>query len=279
MKKFQIVVDSSSDMINSHFKNDDNILFNVVPLTIHVDTKEFVDDETIDAKELLKEVYDFKGKSTSSCPSTGSFAEIFQQAENTICITLSAKLSGTFNSARLAADMVKEDGHNVHVIDTQNTAGCLILAAEYIHKLMSENLEFSDICDKADKYISQLSLLFILRDFSNLIKNGRMSKVSGFIAGALRITPIATAVEGEIKLIEKKRTPSSAVSRLVEMIGEKVTEFKDREVIISHCFDLETATTIKSLIIEKYKFLNVRLQQMRGLTSFYALDKGIIVSF
>ncbi len=278
MKKFQIVVDSSSDMLNDHFGNSD-ILFNVVPLTINVDKQEFVDNNELDSQELLNAVYAFKGKSTSSCPSTGAFEEIFKQAEYTICITLSSVLSGTYNSARLAGDMVSESGHKVHVIDSKNTTGCILLVAEKAHELMMAGKEFKEVCDELDNFSSKLSLLFILRDFSNLIKNGRMSKFSGFIAGALKITPIATAVEGEIKVVEKKRTPAGAVKRLVEMIGEKVNDFNEREVIISHCFDLETANNIKEMIIEKYNFVSVRIKQMRGLASFYALEKGIIVSF
>ncbi len=278
MNKFQIVVDSSSDMLNDHFDNND-ILFNVVPLTINVDKKEFVDNSNLNSRELLDAVYAYKGQSTSSCPSSGSFEEIFRKAENTICITLSSKLSGTYNSARLAKDVVKDDGHNVHVIDTKNTTGCILLAAERAYQLMTEGLEFGEICNEVDKLSSRLSLLFILRDFSNLIKNGRMTKVSGFIATTLKITPIATAIDGEIQVVEKKRTVQAAVKRLVEMIGEKVTDFNEREVIISHCFDNDAAELLKEMILEKYNFIKVRIKPMRGLASFYALDKGILVSF
>ncbi len=274
-KKFQIVVDSSSDLLNSYI-TDENILFNVVPLTIKVGEKEFIDDENIDVENMLKEMHAYKEKSTSSCPSTGSFEEIFKLAENTICITIGSKLSGTYNAARLAGDMIDE---NVHVIDSKLTSGALVLIVDKCYELMKQDLSFEEIVKQLNEYTETRNLLFVLDKFDNLVKNGRMSKVSGIIAGVLKIKPIATGQDGEIKLVDKKRTALAALKRMVEMIGERVSDIGERTLIIAHCFDLPTATQVKDMILESYKFLDVKIQQMRGLCSFYALEKGIIVSF
>lgn len=276
MKKFQIVVDSSSDMLKEHF-NDENILFNVVPLSIHVGGKDFIDEPGLNIEDMLKQMHALKEKSTSSCPSVGSFEEIFNKAENTICITLSSKLSGTFNAARLAADMVDK---NVVVIDSKSTSGALVLIAEKCYELMKQDLDFNQIVKQVEKFSEETELLFVLDSFDNLVKNGRISKVSGLLGSLLNIKPIATANEiGEITLVEKKRTTKAALNRLVEMIGETVNNISERNLIIAHCFDLEVANEIKKLILDKYNFISVRIQSMKGLCSFYALEKGIIVSF
>ncbi len=276
MKKFQIVVDSSSDMLKEHF-NDTDILLNIVPLSIHVGGKDFIDEPGLDIENMLSEMHAYKEKSTSSCPPVGKFEEMFNKAENTICITLSSKLSGTYNSARLAADMVDT---NVHVIDSKSTSGALVLIAEKCYELMKKDLPFDEIVKQTEQFSNDTELLFVLDSFDNLVKNGRISKVSGLLGSLLNIKPIATANEiGEISLVEKKRTTKAALNRLVDMIGEKVTNISERNVIIAHCFDLEVATEIKKLIIEKYNFISVRIQSMKGLCSFYALEKGIIVSF
>ncbi len=275
-KKFQIVVDSSSDMLRDHFK-DENILLNIVPLSIHVGENDFIDTPDLNIENMLETMHSYREKSTSSCPPVGAFEEMFMQAENTICITISSKLSGTFNSARLAADMVDT---NVHVIDSKATSGSIVLIAEKCYELMNQDLSFEDIIKQTEEFASKTKLLFVLDKFDNLVKNGRISKVSGLIGSLLNIKPIAEANdEGEISLVEKKRTTKAALKRLVEMIGEKVTNIPERNLIIAHCFDLETAKEIKDLILEKYKFISVRIQSMKGLCSFYALEKGIIVSF
>ncbi len=277
-KKFQIVVDSSSDMELNHFEDKD-ILFSVAPLTIHVDGKEFIDNADLDVTNMLKEMHDFDGKSTSSCPAPGVFAELFEQAEYTVCITMTGALSGTYNSACQGASIANENGCNVKVVDSKLTAGALLLIAEECYKLMKQNLSFDEIVSKTTEFAERTQFLFVLDKFDNLIKNGRMSKVSGLIAGLLKIKPIASAIEGEIKVLEKKRTSTMAFKRLVEIIGEKVSDFNARELIISHCFDSEMASILKEMILEKYNFISIRIRQMKGLCSFYSLEKGIIVSF
>lgn len=275
MKKFQIVVDSSCDLTNDYI-NDENVILNIVPLTIHVGETEFVDEEGLDIPNMLNCMREYKSKSTSSCPPVGKFEEEFNKAENTICITMTSKLSGTFNSARLAADMTNT---NVHVVDSEATSGVLVLLVDKCYELMKQDLPFDEISKQIDEYAKTLNLLFVLDNFDNLIKNGRMSKAASVIAGVLKIKPIAAAVDGEIKLIEKKRTTKAALIRLVDMIGERVTNLSERTIVIAHCFDRISAESIKELILEKYKVFAVKIQDMKGLCSFYALEKAIMVSF
>lgn len=278
MQKYQIVVDSSSDIFEDHF-NDKEIGLKIIPLTIHVGDKEFVDDFKLDCNEMLNAIHEFPDKSTSSCPPVGKFEETFLQAQYTLCITLSSGVSGTFNSARLASESANEKGANVHVIDSKSTNGCLVLAVEYAYELMKLDLPFDEICCKVQEYVNNLTLFIFLNSYENLIKNGRMSKFSGTIAALLKIKPIASPINGDIKLIEKRRTSAAAIKRMVEMIGEKVTDFSKKTVIISHCFDEETALHIKELILQSYPIKTIRIMKMRGLACFYALEKGILISF
>lgn len=278
MKKYQIVVDSSSDIFENHF-NDEEIGLKLVPLTIHVGEKEFVDDINLDTKEMLDAMHAYPLKSTSSCPPVGMFEEMFLQAENTICITLSSGVSGTYNSARLAADAAKEKGYNVFVIDSLSTNGVLVLGVEKCYELLKQGIDFEEVCKQTQEYIRSLTLFIFLDKYDNLIKNGRMSKFSGFVAGVLKIKPICSPINGDIKLIEKKRTTVAAVNRMIQMIGEMATDIKDRTIIISHCFDEESALQIKELILNSYPVKTIRIMKMRGLACFYALEKGILISF
>ncbi len=278
MKKFQIVVDSSSDIFEDHFK-DDSVGLKLVPLTIHVGEQEFVDDVNLDPKDMLDAMHAYPSMSTSSCPPVGKFEEMFLQAENTICITLSSGVSGTYNSARLAADMANEKGCNVRVIDSLSTNGVLVLGVEKCYELIKQGLSLDEVAKKTEEYIRSLTLFIFLDKYDNLIKNGRMSRFSGFVAGVLKIKPICSPIKGDIKLIEKKRTSAAAVKRMIEMIGEKVSDFKDRTIIISHCYDEESAISISNMVKESYPFKAIRIMKMRGLACFYALEKGILISF
>lgn len=273
--KYKIVVDSSSDLTKNYIK-DDNVGFEVVPLKVNVLDKEFVDDENVDVDAMLKAMASTKEKSCSACPSPETFKNSFEGAENVICITMTSKLSGTFNSAYLAAS---ECTNNVCVIDSKSTAGVLILLVDKAYELMKQNKEFKEIVDELNEYQKNINLLFVLDKFDNLVKNGRMSKLTAVIATCLYIKPLCIAQEGEIKVYEKPRTRKKSIARLVDNIGEISKNKENRKIYISHCKCEEDALLVKSMLEERYPSSDVKITAMRGLTSFYALDNGLIVGF
>lgn len=275
MKKYKIVVDSSCDLINDYI-NDDNVGFEVVPLTINVANKEYVDDINVDVKDMLHTMSKTKEKACSACPSPERFKSSFSGAENVICITMTSKLSGTFNSAYLAAS---ECSNNVCVIDSKSTAGVLILLVDKAYELMKQDKAFKDIVSELQEYQKSLHLLFVLDKFDNLVKNGRMSRLAAVVATCLYIKPLCIEQGGEIKIYEKPRTRKKALERLVENIGVLSSDFSDKKCYISHCDCESVALELKKTIEEKYSFKKVIVTRMRGLTSFYALENGLLVGF
>lgn len=276
--KYKIVVDSASDLTND-FLVDKSIGFEVAPLTIHVKDREFIDDETIDTVTLLKEVNEYSGKSTSSCPSPGAYLEAFKGAEHVFCVTISAKLSGSFNSASVAAETAQSQGQKAFVIDSKLVSGAEILIIEHLVELIHAGKSFDEICDLITEFTKDRHLLFVLNKFDNLIKNGRVSKLQGILASLLKIKPISAGQDGEIKILEKKRTLTQALKRTIEIIGEKINDFARRDLIISHCQHEEEANRVAEEIKQIYDFRSVRVIPMRGLCSFYALEQGIIICF
>ena len=273
--KYKIVVDSSSNLKGDYIK-DENVGFEVVPLTISVDGEDFVDNEHLNINRMLTSMHESKIKSTSSCPSCGYFAKAYNEAEYTICITMTRKLSGTFNSAYLGS---KDSNSKVHVVDSKATGGVMRLIVDKAYKLIKKGLPFEEICQELEKYKEKRNLLFVLDKFENLVKNGRMSKVAAFIANALYIKPLCMAKEGVIEVYQKPRTRKGALSRLVETIKEKCEDTTGKTCVVEHCGSLEDAMYLKSEIEKNYQFKEVVITEMRGLCSFYALEKGIIVSF
>lgn len=273
--KYKIIVDSSSDMHNDEIK-DSEVGFEVVPLTINVENKEYIDDGNIDCNEMLDRMHQSKLKSTTSCPSPQSFLEACEADYNFI-ITITSKLSGTYNSAILASNLLK--GKKCFVIDSKATSGTITLIVYKILELIKEDKSYEEICDEILRYREERKFFFILDDFDNLIKNGRMKKMTAMIAKLMFIKPLCIAQDGEIKIYEKVRTRKLAVNKLISEILKDSNSKDVNRCIITHCFDLETANYIGDELKQKSKFSNITIRDTAGLCSFYALKKGILIAY
>ena len=276
--KNKILVDSSSDLMPDYVKNTE-IGFGIIPLSIYVGEKEFVDNENLKPLEMLHEMHESKEKSRSACPSPEAWSAKFKDAEYTFCVTMTNRLSGTYNSACVARDMA-ENKENIHVFDTLATSGTMQLVVDKIVELIESGAEFSAIVPTVEEFIKSRHLFFILHRFDNLVANGRMSKFAGFMAKTLIIRPVCTASpEGTIDMVSKSIGALGAYKKLVELASARCEDFKDRKLVITHCDNLEDAEKIRDMLLAVCPFKEVDIHEMRGLCSYYALDKGLIICF
>ncbi len=282
--EYQIIADSSCDLNSNSYENP-NIGFSVVPLTLRIGDNEYVDDETIDKNAMLADLATTKGTANSACPSPQAFADMFKKAQNSFAVCISSKLSGTYNSALQARDLVlgETPDKKIHVIDTLGAAGLLIMVSEYLMKLADNGLGFDEMKKKVDEFVKERTLIFSLENFNMLIKTGRMNKLVGFTASALGIRAIAGTDNGSIKVIDKARGQQKALERIVELIEESCPGFsqrKNQEVLINHCNNIGAAETLRDLIGKKYlNVTRIRLFETAGLCSFYASNGGLILSY
>ncbi len=272
--KFQIIVDSCSELSSNYIK-DENIGFNVVPLTINVGETEFVDNDKLDCKVMLEEMKKTK-KTSSACPAPQSFLELFDKAKYTFVVTITSKLSGCYNSAIVAKNSY-HNPENIHVIDSKAVSGTEILIVDKLVELIQEKKSFEEIKTEIDKYRDERDLYFILQKFDNLVNNGRMSKFAGLIASTLVIRPICVADNGEIKIAKKTIGIKNAISKMVQMICEKTKDIENKTLIISHCYADEEVKLITDELKKHCNFKEIRVVPTRGLCSYYALEKGVIV--
>lgn len=272
--KYQILVDSASDLLSDYY-TDPEIGFKVVPLTIHVNDKEYVDNDSLNIQEMLADMHASK-KSSSACPAPQSFLSEFDNAEYTFIVTITSKLSGCYNSAVVAKNSYSKP-ENICVIDSKAVSGTEMLIVDKLIELIKQDLPYEQIVKEITEYRDKRSLYFILQKFDNLVNNGRMSKIAGLIASKLVIRPICIAYEGEIKIAKKIIGIKNTFTKLVQMIGEKAKDFSKETLIITHCFAEEEANYIKSDLEEKCNFKEIRILPMRGLCSYYALEKGLII--
>ena len=276
--KFQILVDSSSDMNKDYLQNED-IGFGIVPLTIRIGDKEFIDNADLDPLKMLAEMHATKEKTGTACPSPDAWLSMYDKAEYTFVVAMTSKLSGTYNSAVVARDMASNK-EKIHVFDSLATSGTLELVVDKIVSLIKENKTFEQIVPEIEQFIKTRNLFFILHKFDNLVANGRMSRFAGFMAKTLVIKPVCTASpQGTIDMVSKSIGSLNAYKKLVELAQARCYDFNERKCIITHCDNEEDANKIKEMLLERCPFKEVIVKPMRGLTSFYALEKGLIICY
>lgn len=275
--KYQIIVDSCSD-IDKNYLEGTGIGLKIVPLTINVGENEYVDEGDVKIEEMLKNLRTPKVKSGSACPSPEAFKEEFDKADYTFVVTITSKLSGCYNSALVAKNEYENSAH-VHVIDSKAVSGTEILIVDKLVELIKSGLDFETIVAEIEKYRDNCTLFFVLQRFDNLVNNGRMSKIAGLIASTISLKPICKAVDGEIKIVKKIIGSKHLFSKLAEMIKEVLAGAQDRKIIISHCYAEDEAQELKFHIEKLCGKQNIIIIPMRALTSYYALEKGVIVCF
>ncbi len=276
--EYKIVADSSCD---TNEKLDKYMDVRKVPFKIDIDEKTFVDNENIDMKEFVSTMKASPNPIKSSCPSPGDFKEAYGDVDNVFVVTISKELSGTYNSAVVAKEMVLEENKNqfVHVFNSKSASTGETLTAMKVQECVNKGMTRDEVVETVENYIQDTKTFFISEDLSNLIKNGRISKTQGLIANVLDIKPIMRRDEdGNIEAVEKIRGSKKAFKRLAEIIGETGVKFEDRTVAISHANALERALDLKG-DLEKYNFKDIIIVETKGLSTAYVNDGGIIVSF
>lgn len=275
-----LVADSSCDLI-SEDKMESGIPKAIVPLSIRIGEDEFVDDDRIDVEFMLAAMKREKRAATTACPSPQAFVEAFEKAEHVICFTISSGVSGTYNSAMTARSMVLEANpkRNIHVMDTKGTAGVMLLLLQRAEKLISEGNDFESVCTQLEKYKDELQITFVLSTYDNLIKAGRMSAFTGALVKGLGIYMIAKkSAEGTIALVKKVKGESRTLKAMIEQIRQ-TKDISNKPVIITHCKNETGAKLLKAMLEKELNAKNVRICVCRGLTSFYACEKGLLVSY
>ncbi len=279
---WNIVSDSSCDLRMGDFKSE-RVRFETVPLRLQVGDREFLDNDALEVPELLASMAAEKTASSTACPSPAAFAKAFEKGDRTICFTISANLSGTYNAALLGRDMVLEEHpeKQVCVIDSKATAGAMVLLIRRAKELMEADTEddFEGICNQLRVYQAALRTCFTLENFDNLIKNGRMRPLVGTLLHTLGIHVIADATpQGTIHVADKARGESKTYRAITALMKDS-KDCVSAEVVISHCENLVSALKLKEQILADLPVKSVDIIPCRGLTSFYAMEKGLIIGY
>ena len=275
LKSVKIVADSSCDL-----KEIVGVPFAVSPLKIVTDNKEYIDDDKLDVFQMVKELSEYSGRSSTACPSPIDWLKTFDNADYIFCVTITSSLSGSYNSACIARNDYEEQnpGKRVFVIDTLSTGPEMYLIIEKLNDLINEGLDFDTICDKIKEYKKTTSLIFMLESMKNLANNGRVSHLTAKAAGLLGIRVVGIASEkGELAVLEKPRGEKKALNSIVGIM--KKSGFKGGKVKISHCFNKESAQMLEKIILNEFSQTQIEIYETGGLCSFYVEKGGLLVGF
>lgn len=275
---YRIVADSSCD-INEAIEQEFNV--DLVPFNITIEGIDYRDDKDLDVMEMVKAMKASPNPIKTSCPSPGDFLEHYRKADNIFVVTISSKLSGTYNSAILAKDIIQEEDPDkfIHVFDSKSASVGETLTLLKIGELAKKGLKNTEIVEQVEDYIANMTTFFLSDSLDNLIKNGRISKTKGLIANVLNLKPIMGEDDGDIVLVENIRGSKRSFNRLIDIIIESKEDFSDIVMAISHSDNPEKAESLKEKLLERKTFKDILIVETRGLTTGYVNHKGIILSY
>lgn len=214
--KIRIITDSASDMS----ANESNHL-TVLPMTVTFGDVEYLDGITLSSIEFYEKLIESDELPTTSQITPYDYEkaikEALQAGETPIIITLSSKLSGTCNSARIAASEFDEP---VYVVDSENVCIGQRILVEYALRLIEEGKTAQAIVDALEESKKKICLIALLDTLEYLRKGGRVSNVVGVVGGMLSIKPVIAVQDGEIAVLGKARGSKNANNLLTEQIKE-----------------------------------------------------------
>jgi len=277
----QIIIDSCCDVTAALRRA---MRFEVASLTVRVGEQSFRDDETLSVPALLQAMKACKDPATSACPSPEEYASLMRKADQSVVVTLSSKLSGSYNAAMVARDMVLEEfpEKRIHVFDSESASAGELRIALLLRQYIDGGMEFDEIVEKVTEFIAGMKTFFVLEDLSNLVKNGRISKVAGLMGTMLSIRPImGENGHGEIIQLDKVRGTQTAMRRLVEIVAAHTNQFPQNTLtlVLSYCNCPQRATELKEKLLAASAALKeVILVPTCGISTVYANDGGVVLA-
>lgn len=275
---YRLIGDSCTDL-DENLKADKNI--KIVPLTLEIGDYQVTDDENFNQKDFIKRMAASRIGAKSACPSPGAFKSAMEcDADMIFIVTLSEHLSGSYQSAVLGQKLY-EEGHgkkNILVLSSRSaSAGQYRLMLE-LKKLCEQGLDFDEIVKRITKLRDEMKTYFVLESLETLRKNGRLSAVTAFIAGALNIKPIMGAIDGVIVKKDQQRGIQKALNKMVEIAIKEAGEDSPRKTVcITHINNLKRGEEVAAAFKESKRFKDVKIVNGAGVATMYAGDGGIVL--
>ncbi|WP_201715297.1 DegV family protein [Rossellomorea arthrocnemi] len=250
----KLFADSASDLPAAYF-TEHNI--ELLPLKVHIDGQDYEDLITIEPKTVFNKIRDGHLPKTSQVSPDlflKKFTRLAESNQSGIYVAFSSQLSGTYQTAVMIRDQVKEDYPDLDltIIDSKCASlgyGLVVMKAA---ELLKNGCTKEEIIEAARFNSDHMEHLFTVEDLEYLAKGGRVSKASAFLGGLLNIKPLLHVEDGKLVPIEKIRGKKKLLKRILDLMEERSEDFSDQIIAISHGDDEELALEMKQLIEERF---------------------------
>lgn len=276
---YRIVVDSCGEF-TEEMKRDSHFVHTA--LHLEIDGEQFTDDDSFDRQEFLRRMKASPNCPKSSCPSPEDYRRAFEEGEpgNRYAVTLSAELSGSYNSAVLGQNLYLEEHSdaNVHVFNSCSASVGETLIALKIQECEEAGMEFSETVRRVDQFIEGQNTYFVLETLENLRKSGRLSSMKAIVASALNIKPVMGATpQGTIIQLGQARGMQKALRAMVERMAAELKNPAEKVLGLAHCNNRERAEFVKSEIQKLVGVKDIIVLETSGVSTLYAAQGGIIL--
>lgn len=276
---FQIVVDSAANIPAELVKKYDIRVISFVnyvngqPLTCF-DPDLTMEQERVKGKEYydaLRAGAEIKTGLISSGDFEECFRSIMENNEDVLYFSLSKNISGTFNSARIAAQELMENppmGRKIRMIDSLNASLAQGILAIYASEMRSRGMDFDTIADTLETYPAKMNGIFTVGDLKYLAKTGRLSDSAALIGNILSIKPILRGnKDGYIVQYKKCRGRKAALNTLISLVCETIVEPEEQIIGIAHADSYEDSLYVMEEIqkrIQVREFINTSYDYCTG---------------
>ena len=275
---YKVIVDSCGELTEQMKESG---RFETAPLQLQVEDHIITDDDTFDQAAFLKLVAESPECPKSSCPSPESYMNSYHcDADHVYAVTLSAELSGSYNSAVLGKNLYEEEygGKQIHVFNSRSASVGETLIALKIQECEEAGMEFEQVIEQVNAFIEEQHTYFVLESLEALRKNGRLTGIKALVATALNIKPVmGSTPEGTIYQLGQGRGIKKALAKMGDSVAAEAIHPEQKILAISHCNAPERAEAVRKMIQEKIQVKDSFIVDTRGVSSLYASDGGIIV--
>jgi DegV family protein with EDD domain len=276
----QILCDSACDLSSETLES---LSLEMLPLKVTINGEEYEDGRTISPLQVYEKMRNGEAPKTSQV-SPQAFRETFikyaKQEQPFIYFAFSSELSGTYQTAKMVEQEVKEEYENAkfEVIDTKAASlgyGLVILRAA---ELAQEGKSFEEIMEMGRYHATHMEHIFTVDDLEYLYRGGRVSRTAAFVGSLLKIKPLLHMEDGKLIPLEKIRGSKKLWKRMVEIIGERGIDLENQRIAISHGDALETAEELADMIKKDYNVKDIHIDMIGSSIGAHA-GPGTIALF
>lgn len=219
MNKIKIITDSTCDLSREVVEKYD---IEVIPLLVNFGEESYLDGPEMNFEGLIKKIEDTGLFPTTAQVIPQRFFEIYKkyidEGFKIISIHLSSKMSGTYQSACIAKNMLETD--DIFVIDSMNVTTGLGTLVIYASRMLEKGMEIEKIVKELENAKPHVKSMLLFNSLDHLVKGGRLSKTAGFIGNMLGIKPMLCVKDGEMEVVDKVRGSKKALKNIVEYLEE-----------------------------------------------------------